>query len=62
MTFANALEFMKLGKKVQRKSWLEYDYLFIENDILMCDGGFPFITLLKKEDINAKDWRIYDYK
>lgn len=60
MTFAEAVEVMKYGSKVQRKIWLEDDYLFIENGVLMCDGGFPFITYLKDKDFNAKDWRIYE--
>lgn len=54
---------MKRGGKITRKSWLKYDYLYIFEGILYCDGGFPFIHLKRitvgnwlkyKERINAK--------
>jgi hypothetical protein len=46
MTWAEAVAFMRSGGKVTRKSWMEYDFLYMVNEVLYCDGGFPFLPLL----------------
>jgi hypothetical protein len=59
MTFIEALEKMEQGHKVQASDWLKHDYLYIENNKLMCDGGFEFTKLLSIKE-QLKKWRIVD--
>lgn len=46
MNWKEAVKFMENGGMVTRKHWLVSDFLFMENGVLMCDGMFPFLSLI----------------
>jgi len=58
MTFSEALESMLKGKKITRKEWDEEKmYGYIEKDDILCiqlEGLHQWI--LRREDLEAKDW------
>jgi len=59
MTFRQAVASMSQGNKVRRKTWLKDDYIYIENDVIYCDGGFSYITYFRSGDFKANDWILY---
>lgn len=60
MTFLEALEEAKKGKKVRRHAWLPEIYLVIENGkIKMCNAQF---NNLYKDDYTSISWEIYEEK
>ena len=57
MKWTKAVEYMQKGGRVTRKHWLEWDYLYIKNNVLFCDGGFeylPYLTNTKGKWIKYK--------
>jgi hypothetical protein len=60
MTLDRALKKMKKGFKIQAGWYLRHDYLYIENNKILCDGGFEYKLSLR--ELKTKTWRIYDYK
>ena len=56
MNFREAVTKMALGKKVRRKTWLKDDYIYIENNVIYCDGGFSYLTYFRSADFKANDW------
>lgn len=63
MSFSEALELVKDGKEVRRKSWSEVEYLWIENGKLMRRIDYDLLELeiirMDTEDILAEDWELY---
>lgn len=63
MSFSEALELVKDGKEVGRKSWSEVEYLWIENGKLMRRIDYDLLELeiirMDTEDILAEDWELY---
>jgi len=62
MTWKEAYKKMKQGKRITRKSWLKNDYLYLDNGVLMCDGGFDYLPLLKSTVGKWKIWKNYKTK
>lgn len=60
LNFKQAVELMYMGRKVKRKKWSKYDYIFITDFTIYCDGGFAYITYLKNADFKANDWEVVD--
>lgn len=62
MSFSEALELVKDGKEVRRKSWSEVEYLWIENGKLMRRIDYDLLELeiirMDTEDILAEDWEL----
>lgn len=62
MSFSEALELVKDGKEVRRKSWGEVEYLWIENGKLMRRIDYDLLELeivrMETEDILAEDWEL----
>jgi hypothetical protein len=48
LTWLEAVKYMKRGGKVRRKSWLPFDYLYLKDGLIYCDGGFPYLTVCKQ--------------
>lgn len=63
MNFSEALELMKDGKEVRRKSWAEVEYMWIENGKIMRRIYYDLLELeyvrIESEDILAEDWELY---
>lgn len=62
MSFSEALELVKDGKEVRRKSWSKVEYLWIENGKLMRRIDYDLLELeivrMETEDILAEDWEL----
>lgn len=64
MNFSEALELMKGGEKIRRKSWAEVEYMWIENETIMRRIFYDLLELecirVDSEDILAEDWELYE--
>lgn len=63
MSFSEALELVKDGKEVRRKSWSEVEYLWMEDGKLMRRFDYDLLEFeiirMDTEDILAEDWELY---
>ena len=62
MNFAQACEKMLQGFKMTHKTWLKNDYIYIENNVIMCDGNFEFATYLRRKELSSTGWKIFKEK
>lgn len=46
MNWKKAVKYMRDGGRITRKSWLKDYYLYIEDGVLFCDGGFEYLEYL----------------
>lgn len=60
LNFKQAVEYVFLGYKVKRKRWLKNDFIYMNNNIIYCDGEYEYITYLKNADFKANDWEVVD--
>ena len=60
-TWNEAYKYMLCGHKVTNVEWKEDDYLYMENFIIYCDGGFDYREYLTKEMMNGQ-WNLYKEK
>jgi hypothetical protein len=61
MTFLQAVEAMKQGKRVRRSGWKKNNVIFnifLQSHILMTSVGYTFESTLF--DFDATDWEIYE--
>ena len=60
MKFWEAMKLMEEGKKVRRKTWLENEYIYLdEYNIIMDEKDEPLETM---HYIGQNDWEIYEPK
>ena len=45
MKWDEAYQYMLSGGKIKRENWLKNDYLYIKDNIVYCDGGYPYISI-----------------
>ena len=48
MRWNQAVAYMKKGGKITRKHWLQYDYLYMKDDVIYCDGDYPYLIILPR--------------
>lgn len=64
MNFGEALEAMKRGEKVARKAWHDYEYLYIEDNVLKHFNGLLSedekigVILMTSSSLLSNDWVI----
>lgn len=46
--------------KISLPNWQDYDYLYLKNNVLMCDGEYPYI--LNEFEVRNKNWKINNNK
>lgn len=53
-----AYVYMLAGHKITSVEWEKDDYIYMENNVIYCDGGFPYLEHLAKEIIDGQ-WNLY---
>jgi hypothetical protein len=59
MNFIEAYQKMLEGHKVQSIDWLSHDFIYIEDDQLRSDSGFPYASMLGINDLEGQ-WQLYN--
>ena len=62
MTFKTAITKMQNGYKITHKNWLDGDFIFIKDNILFCDGYFPFLHKIRNKELKSNNWLLYKEK
>lgn len=59
MNFEQAKQYMLSGGRVTLPTWNKEDFLYIEDSVILNDGGSPHLKHLRESELNSREWRAH---